>query len=60
MLWACAKQQKEKTFFTRKAGWSEENSSKVGMLLLVIELILLEPIRMSSQGTVYDHMDGEV
>lgn len=56
----CTKQQKKKTFFARKAGCSEENSSEVGMLLLVIELIPLEPISMAPQGIVNDHMDGEV
>lgn len=60
MLWDCIKQQKEKIFFAKKAGCSEENSPKVGMLLLVIELIPLELISMSPQGIVYDHMDGEV
>lgn len=47
-------------FFAKKAGCSEKNSPKVGMLLLVIELIPLELISMSPQGIVYDHMDGEV
>lgn len=60
MLWACTKLQKEKTFFARKAGYLEKNSPKVGMLLLVIELVPLELITMSPQGIVYDHMDGEV
>lgn len=60
MLWACTKQQKRKTFFAGKAGCSEEHSSKVEMLLLVIELIPLEPIRMTPRGILYDHMDGEV
>lgn len=64
MSWPCSEtasnSRRKRHFFAKKAGCSEENSPKVGMLLLVIELIPLELISMSPQGIVYDHMDGEV